>query len=128
MYREITIIIVILLLIFIGNYITQKNTVKSVEIMTKELTELKIDLLNNKDDKQIEEKIEYIMKEWNRLNKILAYYIEHDELEKVETELTGVKANIEVDDHNCAIEELEKGIYILNHIKQKQALDFINIF
>lgn len=128
MYREITIIIVILLLIFIGNYITQKNTVKSVEIMTKELTELKIDLLNNKDDKQIEEKIEYIMKEWNRLNKILAYYIEHDELEKVETELTGVKANIEVDDYNCAIEELEKGIYILNHIKQKQALDFINIF
>ncbi len=128
MYREITIIIVILLLIFIGNYITQKNTVKSVEIMTKELTELKIDLLNNKDDKQIEEKIEYIMKEWNRLNKILAYYIEHDELEKVETDLTGVKANIEVDDYNCAIEELEKGIYILNHIKQKQALDFINIF
>lgn len=128
MYREITIIIVILLLIFIGNYITQKNTVKSVEIMTKELTELKIDLLNNKDDKQIEEKIEYIMEEWNRLNKILAYYIEHDELEKVETELTGVKANIEVDDYNCAIEELEKGIYILNHIKQKQALDFINIF
>ena len=128
MYREITIIIVILLLIFIGNYITQKNTVKSVEIMTKELTELKIDLLNNKDDKQIEEKIEYTMKEWNRLNKILAYYIEHDELEKVETELTGVKANIEVDDYNCAIEELEKGIYILNHIKQKQALDFINIF
>lgn len=128
MYREITIIIVILLLIFIGNYITQKNTVKSVEIMTKELTELKIDLLNNKDDKQIKEKIEYIMKEWNRLNKILAYYIEHDELEKVETELTGVKANIEVDDYNCAIEELEKGIYILNHIKQKQALDFINIF
>lgn len=128
MYREITIIIVILLLIFIGNYITQKNTVKSVEIMTKELTELKIDLLNNKADKQIEEKIEYIMKEWNRLNKILAYYIEHDELEKVETELTGVKANIEVDDYNCAIEELEKGIYILNHIKQKQALDFINIF
>lgn len=128
MYREITIIIVILLLIFIGNYITQKNTVKSVEIMTKELTELKIDLLNNKDDKQIEEKIEYIMKEWNRLNKILAYYIEHDELEKVETELTGVKANIEVNDYNCAIEELEKGIYILNHIKQKQALDFINIF
>ena len=62
MYREITIIIVILLLIFIGNYITQKNTVKSVEIMTKELTELKIDLLNNKDDKQIKEKIEYIMK------------------------------------------------------------------
>ena len=113
MYREITIIIVILLLIFIGNYITQKNTVKSVEIMTKELTELKIDLLNNKDDKQIEEKIEYIMKEWNRLNKILAYYIEHDELEKVETDLTGVKANIEVDDYNCAIEELEKGIYIL---------------
>ena len=125
MYREITIIIVILLLIFIGNYITQKNTVKSVEIMTKELTELKIDLLNNKDDKQIEEKIEYIMKEWNRLNKILAYYIEHDELEKVETDLTGVKANIEVDDYNCAIEELEKGIYILNHIKQKH---FINIF
>ena len=69
-----------------------------------------------------------IMGEWKKKFNTLAYFIEHDELEKAETELTGLKANIEVDDYEQAVSELEKAIFILNHIKDKFKLEIKNVF
>ena len=118
MWREVTIIIVILVLLFVGNYLTQSNTTKSVEIMTQELQSLKEDMMEHQNKQQIEKKMEESM----------AYYIEHDELEKVETGLTGLKASLAVEDYEAGVVELEKAIYLLEHIKEKQVFSFINIF
>ena len=53
MWREVTIIIVILVLLFVGNYLTQSNTTKSVEIMTQELQSLKEDMMEHQNKQQI---------------------------------------------------------------------------
>ena len=55
-------------------------------------------------------------------------YIEHDELEKVETELTGLRAYIEKEEYYEALPEIDKSAYILEHIKDKSALNLKNIF
>ena len=55
-------------------------------------------------------------------------YIEHDEIEKVETELAGINGYIEIEEYKEAVVEIDKNIYILEHIKNKNLFDLENIF
>lgn len=129
MRKELIICIIVIILIIITNIITQNYTNKSVETMNIELENLKVKLMQEEvEKKEVDEEIEQIMEHWTKRNKKLAFYIEHDELEKVETELTSLKANIEVEQYEESVPELEKSIFILNHIKEKFKLNIKNIF
>ena len=72
--------------------------------------------------------MEIVRQKWKEKYNILAYYIEHDELEKVETEITRLSANIDVKEYEHCIEEIEASIFILEHIQNKEKLDIISIF
>ena len=48
--------------------------------------------IKNKNSYNIEEQLDLIFNDWEEYYNVLAYYIEHDELEKVETELTRLKS------------------------------------
>ena len=60
--------------------------------------------------------------EWRNSFEKLAYYIEHDELEKVDTNLIGLKSYIETEEESDAVSELEKSVFVLKHIEDKTAL------
>ncbi len=128
MTKECIICIIIIIIIISLNIITQNYTKQSVEQINEDLEELKGKLEENSNKKEIQENIESIMEEWKKKFNILAYFIEHDELEKAETELTGLKANIEVEEYEQAVTELEKAEFILNHIKDKFKLEIKNVF
>ena len=80
----------------------------------------------NKED--LENQINSILDEWNSRYQKLAYYIEHDELEKVKTELISLKANIDVEEYKQGMPDLDKCVFILDHIKEKSSLQIKNIF
>ena len=65
---------------------------------------------------------------WKKRFNILAYYIEHNELEKVEAELVVLKGKIENENYIETNENLEKTIFLLNHIEDKYAFNLQNIF
>ena len=94
MYREAVIIVLIILLIIIGDILTQKFTTKTVIEINREIFSLTESVKNNKDD--IQQKLNNIEKAWEKYSEKLAYYIEHNELEKVDTEIVKAKADIEV--------------------------------
>lgn len=120
---------IVLLLIGITNTITQNYTNQSVETMDTQLENLKQKLIQEEVEKEdVEQEFENAMEHWKERYKILAYYIEHDELEKVETELTSLKANIQVEQYEEGVPDLEKSIFILNHIKEKFKLNIKNVF
>ena len=58
----------------------------------------------------------------------IACYLEHNELEKVKTQIIVINAGLEVDDFEFVYEETKRAIYILDHIKQKESLKINNIF
>ena len=129
--KELIFSISILSLILLGNNITQEYTRRSVEYTSNSLIKLKEEI--DKEDKEIDvnyinDEIEDIHKEWDKKYEKLAFYIEHNELEKVETELTAVQATINTGEYKTAIPEIDKSIYILNHIKEKNSFKFKNIF
>ena len=142
MQKEIIIVIVIVIIIISADVLTQKYTANSftdinnqldeISIIGKELEEIE-KLENNslesqEKKKELEEKIDNMQDDWRKINKRTAFYIEHDELEKVNASMTKFRSYFELEEYTEAIPELEDCKYILNHIKEKESMQFINLF
>lgn len=127
MYKEILIIIVVIFLV-VGIDIISNNYLKeSVTELSKELNNLRVEILEeNKENAQ--KQMQKIKEKWTERYKVLAYYIEHDELEKVETELVRLAADIDMEEYEHCIEEIDVSIFILEHIQKKEELDIISVF
>ena len=131
MTKELIISIIIVVLIFVGNAITENYTGESVDETKKSLSDLREEIIKNEDEIDFniaKEKIDKIHEQWDSRYEKVAYYIEQDELEKVKTELTGLRGYIEKEEYSEAVPELDKSVYILEHIKDKTALNLKNIF
>ena len=127
MLKEGIICIVIVIMIFIGNIVTQNYTKSSVEELSKNLEELRIDLEKENNEKAILDKIDKVNQEWRNRHDKLAYYIEHKELELVETNMTALKSFIETKEYKEAINELDKSVFELKHIQDKYAFNLENV-
>ena len=127
MYKEIIIIMVVISLIVGLDIITNNYTKQSLEIITSELNLLREYILRE-DKQKAEDQMQIVKEKWEDRYKILAFYIEHVELEKVETELTGLSADINVEEYKHCIVELDTTIFILEHIQEKEEFHLRSIF
>jgi len=127
MYKEIIIIIVVISLIVGLDIITNNYTKQALEIIIYELNVLREYILSENKEKA-EKQMQIVKEKWEDRYKILAFYIEHDELEKVETELTKLSADINVEEYKHCISELDTTIFILEHIQEKEEFHLRSIF
>ncbi|MBR3249884.1 MAG: DUF4363 family protein [Clostridia bacterium] len=127
MLKEIIISITVVISILLLNWYLQDYTKKSTLEINSQLEELK-NKLKDKDEKSIEENIKQVKENWSKQYSILAMFIEHDELEKVETDLVNIDGYIEIKDYDKGINEVNKSIFSLNHIAEKYDFSLINIF
>ena len=129
MVKEFFICTIILIFIFIGNGITQGYSRSSIENINEKLTNLRDEMNKEKiDDEEIKKHEEEIDKQWEEMFSRLAYYIEHEELEKVSRNLENIKTYIKLEEYDNATKEVNEGIYILNHIEDKYSFNLQNIF
>ena len=127
MYKEIIIVILVIALIIGLDIITNNYTKTSVSILSDELNILRENILQE-DKENAQTQMMNIKNIWEKRYNILAYYIEHDELEKVETELTSLAAFLNVEEYGECISELDKTIFVLEHIEEKEKFDVRSIF
>ena len=129
MKREIIICILIILVIYTSNQITQKFTNDCVQKLCQDMYEIRGKLYTeNVNNGALEGNIKLIEEDWENRKYKLAYYIEHNELEKIETNITSMKSFIETEEYTNSINEIDKAIFILNHIKDKYTFTLENIF
>lgn len=129
MYKEIIICSIVIVIVVILNIFTENYTNESIALISDNLESLKESMLSKEQNKEnINIKIDDIVNNWDERYQKLAYYIEHDELEKMKTELVSLKGNIEVEEYEQGIPNLNNCIFILEHIKEKTALQIKNIF
>ena len=129
MYKELIICITVILVVISADGITQNYAQEAIDEMDEKLSVLEISLeKNNNENEEIQKNLDNVMKNWKEKYEKLAFFIEHDELEKVETQLTSLKAHIKTEEYAEAIETLETSIFILKHIKEKFRLNMKNIF
>lgn len=79
-------------------------------------------------ENQIHQKVSSIDSKWHEFHNKLAFYIEHDELEKVETEISNIKGLEKVNKYDDMLPQIEECIFLLEHIRDKHTLTPINIF
>ena len=127
MLRESIICIIIILGILGLEFYTQNFTKKCVNEITQIFSNIKENIIK-RDKTRLNEELENISNKWEEKQKKLAYYIEHDELEKVHTAIVKMKSYIENDDYSSAMAELEDGKFVLEHIQEKNAFNLQNIF
>ena len=127
MLKELIICIVIVVTIVALDITTQNFTEKTVGEISDNLKSLKLTILNGNSE-EMKKEADNIHKDWEGKNEKLAYFIEHDELEKVSNAIIEMKSHIETETYTDAIAELEEGIFVLKHIEERNALDMKNIF
>lgn len=127
MFKETVICIVIVVLIFSLDMFTQDYTDRTTSEINEIFSELK-DLAVKEDKKNMGTKIAELDDKWNKKHDKLAYYIEHDELEKVDTAIVSAKSYIETEDYSSAASELDVGKFVLEHIQEKYKFNLVNVF
>ena len=129
MVKEFFICTVILILIFVGNGITQGYSRSSIENINEKLANLREEMNQEEiNEEEIGKHQEEIDKQWEEMFSRLAYYIEHEELEKVSKNLENTKTYIKLKEYDNAIKEINEGIFILEHIEDKYSFNLQNIF
>lgn len=133
MKKELIIVIIIVIAIIIIDTITQSYTRDSFEKINNELEKIK-EIINKIDDQEknsqqeLQEKIKIMEEDWKIINRKTAFYIEHEELEKVNASVIKFKSYIQLEEYTEAIPELENCKYILDHIREKEKMQIINLF
>lgn len=136
--KQIALILVILIgVISIGN-LAQKHLINTSTELNNKLEELKKELdnlisiapdkENMEKSKKAEELSREIHKKWEELNKTWSIIVMHEELDQITLSILGVKSCVEIGDLETGREELEKTIFLVDHIKEKEAFKFKNIF
>ena len=143
MKKEIIICICVIIFVIAIDMITQNYSKATIDKITDELTSYKDTLISkakekeenskneekeNKENEEKKQKIKDILNEFDDKYEVLSYYIEHEELEKVKTELVNIQANIETEEYKQANADINRAVFLLEHIKQKMSLQLKNIF
>ncbi len=128
MYKEFVISIIIIVSMLGLDRVTSNYLEESVNIVTENAASLKEEIEKEDEENIIDEKYNMLYDEWKKRYEKLAYYIEHDELEKIETSLVSAKSNIDTKQYERVIEELDKSNFLLEHLRNKDALNLKNIF
>ena len=115
------------MLILAADMWTQNYTKNSVSEITNELNLLD-DSIKKEEYEKIGEQSHRTIEEWNEKYEVLSFYIEHNELEKVKTEFASLQSNLETKQYEEASADINRAKFILEHIRQKMALEVKNIF
>lgn len=126
MMKEIVIstIIVVVIVgcnILVGNFIDDK-----LDHIISLLDDV-IPMLENEEYEKSSEKIDEINDYLNESESVLSCYIEHDELEKVQSSLTVLNSYVKMESDE-AFSEANDMSFIIKHIKEKDDLKVKNIF
>lgn len=125
--KQIVSILILLAIIIILDTVTLFNTDNSIKILDHDIERLKSSIEEEKKN-EIDSNMKNLENNWRKCKESLSFYIEHDELEKVETEIVAFKSNIEVEEYETASEQIAKAKFILEHIAEKNKLKLKNIF
>lgn len=122
---EILIIIIIFSIITILDVFTHKNMEYIVDKYNNKLQEVSINL--NRTNFELSKIID-IKNEWEKDYKILALYIEHDELEKIGNVISKLNSNVENKEKENSLENIKEIKFLLTHIQNKSILNIQNVF
>lgn len=128
MKKEYVMMILILIIVISGHYLTQKKSSVVFQSIEKDLNELKTMVEEEETQDNLNARIKKIEDKWNDEYEILAYYTEHDELEKIGVQLSIINSTIKTKTNNDTFMEIDRCIFLIEHLEDKEDLKIVNMF
>ena len=141
MKKEISISLIIIIIVVIADILTSNITDKKISDINNDLDNMreKIVFVKNLNEEDIEKNnnstynelildVKNIKRKWEDNNNILSYYIEHNELEKVGTEISTLYNYSESNNFEQALDSISRLEFILDHISKKYDFELNNFF
>ena len=123
--KQIAIFIFIILVIVFLDIIFEQHFNHQKAKFEELVSEIQEMILNKQDAKKQSEEL---YNNWLEFEKKAAYYVEHNELEKVSLKVGLIKKTIEINETDLTVEYLEEIKFLLDHIYDKDKLRLKNIF
>lgn len=124
----IIIIIVLFIIIGSGTYLQGYIRFTSNE-MVEDLKHLKGEIKDSGEiNSSIKKQSEDVYNKWEDLEKKWSMIVLHDELDLIETSLVSMKANVKSKVIDMSVEEIDKSIFLLEHIYERERFCLKNIF
>ena len=130
MKEIIIIVLVIIIVVTVGN-ITQNYLEKTSNEILEKLETLKLEIKNTSKNNNIDiinDYVEQIISNWKEINKNWSMLVIHEELDNIEISLLELKASIENQNIEDSLKKIEKSMFLIEHIKEKENLQIKNIF
>ncbi|MBQ3408333.1 MAG: DUF4363 family protein [Clostridia bacterium] len=118
MKRVLTVCIIIIILVITSDIFIKRKIFDSFDYMTSMLNAINEEIDVEKKNKQIEQLNMYLKNKYL----LMAFYIDHVEIEKIKTQIVVIEAGIEKEDDDFVHEEIKRTIFIIDHLKAK--IDF----
>ena len=129
--KECITILVILILIFGGAYLTKKYLYATTEELIKKIDDFEHEAIKTNetgDRVGIMEKSKDIKSRWEEIEKGWGIIVLHEELDNIKTSIYKLSSNAEYGEFADCIEEAQKLKFLVGHIKEKEKFSLINIF
>lgn len=128
--KEITIIIVCIIIVIIGANVSLGYLSKTGDDLINNLNELKeeIEKAENSKENKAKELAADIYTKWQKVEKSWSIIVTHNELDLIQLSLIEMKTYIDKNKYSESMEELEKSSFLLEHIKDKEKLELKNVF
>ena len=118
MKKNLIICILIVVVVISSDLIIKKKIFKDFDYTISVLNEVD----EQKDNETRMNEIENLESFFESKYLLMAFYIDHVELEKIKTQIIILKAGVDEADESFLHEEIQRTIVIINHLKQK--IDF----
>lgn len=126
-WKEYSIILAILLIVFVIDYSTDKNLGASVNWMREGIVSIENKCKENEEEEAQNEFYE-LEQRWKEEQEMLALFVEHNELEKISGDIVLIQSNFDTNDTDELFQNIADLKFMLEHIEEKNKLKLKNIF
>ena len=136
--KKIWIVVIVIFFVVFLDFITENYTNKVVKQISKNLKEINKEieedfkdgnfLINEEEKQKIKKDGNELLKLWRKQDKILSFYIEHDEIEKVSDKINLLNKQLELYNYLDGMDTIVEVEFLLIHLSEKQTLNLKNIF
>lgn len=128
--KEACIIVFLIIIVIFGGIAVEKYLSRTSTELVVEIEKLENEINNNKDINQNEfilNTITNIENKWDSIEKKWATIVEHIEIDNLEIALLQIKQYIKENNKTEALIKIQETKFLLNHIPEKEKINFKNI-
>ena len=129
--KEIVSSIIIVVIVCAASFLLEKYLDKTSSEIIENLENLKSQIKIARDvgsNASITDASNEILKKWEEADATWSMLIMHEELDMIMLSILEVNAAVETSSFDDALEEIDKTILLVGHIREKEALKIKNIF